>query len=64
MQILGRRRADGSSLIRCEELKDGIVAFEDDADAHRFASLLEADGTEVCHPAEQLVCRKLGYLHT
>ena len=52
VQVLGRWLPDGSSVIRVEELRDGIVAFEEEADAHRFASLLEADGTEVsqsCH---------------
>lgn len=44
---MGRRRADGSSLIRVEEIKDGIIAFEDEADAHRYAAMLEAEGTEV-----------------
>ena len=47
VQVLGRRRPDGSSVIRVEELRDGIIAFEEEADAHRFASLLEADGSEV-----------------
>jgi hypothetical protein len=43
-QVLGRRRADGSSLIRCSELLDGAVAFEDEADAERYGQLLEAEG--------------------
>ena len=47
MQVLGRRRADGSSLIRVEEMRDGIVAFEVEADAHRYASMLEAEGLKV-----------------
>lgn len=46
-QVLGRRRADGSSLIRVEEMKDGILAFEDEADAHRYGAMLEAEGVEV-----------------
>ena len=54
--MLGRRRADGSSLIRVEELRDGIVAFEDEADAHRYASMLEADGSEVRHSGKALMC--------
>lgn len=43
-RVLGRRRADGSGLIHCSEMRDGVVTFEDDADAERFGQLLEADG--------------------
>ena len=43
MQVLGRRRLDGSTLIRVEEMQDGVVAFEDEDDAQTFATLLEAD---------------------
>lgn len=44
-RVLGRRQADGSSLIRVEAMRDGIVAFEDEADSHRYAAMLEAEGT-------------------
>lgn len=54
LQVLGRRRADGSSLIKVEQIKDGIVAFEDEADAHRYASMLEAEGCEVRGPLKRL----------
>jgi len=47
VQVLGRRQADGSSLIRVEAMRDGIVAFEDEADSHRYAAMLEAEGTMV-----------------
>lgn len=31
---------------RCRsEMKDGVVAFEDEADAERYGELLEADGS-------------------
>lgn len=29
----------------CSEMKDGVVAFEDEADAERYGELLEADGS-------------------
>ena len=41
-QVLGKRRSDGSALISVSEMRDGIVTFEDEADAARFASLLSA----------------------
>lgn len=43
-RVLRRRGADGGPLIRCSEMKDGVVAFEDEADAERYGQLLEADG--------------------
>lgn len=43
-QVLGRRRADGSSLISVSEMCDGIVTFEDEGDAQRYGALLEAEG--------------------
>jgi len=49
VQVLGKRQADGDSLMRVEALRDGIVAFEDEADSQRYASLLEAEGTKVRH---------------
>jgi hypothetical protein len=42
-QVLGRRRPDGSALISVSEMRDGIVTFEDEAEAARFGALLEAD---------------------
>lgn len=42
--MLGRTRADGSPLVRVERLMDGVVAFEEEGDAARFADALEADG--------------------
>lgn len=45
MQVLRRKRPDGSPLIRVEALVDGVVAFDDEADAARYAALLEADGS-------------------
>ncbi|EFN60161.1 expressed protein [Chlorella variabilis] len=43
-RVLRRRAADGSPLIRCSEMRDGVVAFEDEADAERYGQLLEAEG--------------------
>jgi hypothetical protein len=43
-RVLGRRAADGSPLIRCSQMRDGVVAFEDEADAERYGQMLEADG--------------------
>lgn len=43
-QVLGRRRSDGSSLISVSEMRDGIITFEDEADAQRYGALLEAEG--------------------
>lgn len=42
--VLNKRAADGSALIRCSEMRDGVVAFEDAADAERYGQLLEAEG--------------------
>lgn len=42
--MLGRVRPDGSPLISAADLKEGVVTFEDEGDAERFAGLLEADG--------------------
>jgi hypothetical protein len=46
LQVLKRTRDGGSALIRVEQLVDGFVAFVDESDAHRYKSLLEADGME------------------
>lgn len=43
-RVLRRRGADGGPLIRCSEMKDGVVAFESEADAERYGQMLEADG--------------------
>ncbi|KAL4437392.1 hypothetical protein ABPG75_004531 [Micractinium tetrahymenae] len=43
-RVLRRRAPDGGPLIRCSEMKDGVVAFEDEADAERYGQMLEADG--------------------
>ena len=40
-RLLGRRRPDGSNLIDCSELKDGIVAFENEVSAEQFAIMVE-----------------------
>ena len=64
IKVLGRRRADGSSLIKVEEIKDGIVAFEDEADAHRYAAMLEAEGTEVSCYASSALFAAQTELHT
>lgn len=39
----GRKTPDGSAFWKAEELRDGIIAFEDDSDAERFAALLQAE---------------------
>ena len=39
--VLRLRAADGGPLIACSELKDGVVAFEDEGDAQRYARMLE-----------------------
>lgn len=47
-RLLGRRRKDGAPLIRCGEMVDGVIAFEDDADAERYGHMLEqGSGGEV-----------------
>ncbi|EIE24301.1 hypothetical protein COCSUDRAFT_62803 [Coccomyxa subellipsoidea C-169] len=43
-RVLGRRRADGRSLISVLEMRDGIITFESEADAQRYGALLEAEG--------------------
>ncbi len=42
-QVLKRRRADGSPVIKVDQLRDGIVLFEDVAEAERYSSYMEAD---------------------
>jgi hypothetical protein len=46
MQMLGRTRPDGRPLLSVEEVRDGVIMFEDEGDAERYAGLLEADGHE------------------
>lgn len=43
------------ALLCCSEMKDGVVAFEDEADAERYGELLEADGS-----AQVSCCFRLG----
>lgn len=43
LQVLKRRRADGSPLIQVDQLRDGIVLFEDVADAERYSNYMEAE---------------------
>ncbi|PSC68534.1 hypothetical protein C2E20_7868 [Micractinium conductrix] len=43
-RVLRRRAPDALPLIRCSEMRDGVVAFEDEADAERYGQMLEADG--------------------
>lgn len=43
-RVLRRRAPDGGPLIRCSEIKDGVVAFEEEADAERYGQMLEAEG--------------------
>ena len=45
LQVLKRRRKDGSSLIKVDQLRDGVVLFEDAADAERYSNYLEADNS-------------------
>lgn len=41
--MLGRRRPDGSPIIKVDQLRDGIVLFEDLGSAEQFSNYLEAD---------------------
>ena len=43
LQVLKRRRADGSPLIQVDQLRDGVVLFEDVADAERYSNYMEAE---------------------
>lgn len=58
VQVLGKRRPDGTSLLSVSELRDGIVCFEDGDEAERFGNLLEADGS-----VEVLPCTQHAPLH-
>ncbi|KAL3144957.1 hypothetical protein ABBQ32_003463 [Trebouxia sp. C0010 RCD-2024] len=44
-KVLKRRRKDGSALIKVDQLRDGVVLFEDVADAERYSNYLEADNS-------------------
>lgn len=44
------------ALLCRSEMKDGVVAFEDEADAERYGELLEADGS-----AQVSCCFVLGW---
>ncbi len=52
--MLKRRRADGSSLIKVDQLRDGIVLFEDVVDAEQYSSYMEAETTAQARFAEDL----------
>lgn len=52
LQVLKRRRKDGSSLIKVDQLRDGVVLFEDVADAERYSNYLEADNSSQVSFAE------------
>ena len=43
LQVLGRRQADGSPIVKVEQLRDGVVLFEDLADAEQYSTYLEAN---------------------
>lgn len=66
--MLKRRRADGSSIIKVDQLRDGIVLFEDIADAEQYSSYMEADTSAQARFAEHLCTNLLrllvvGYRH-
>ena len=54
MQLLGgRRRGDGTPILQGEELRDGIIAFEDAGDAERYGALVQAESNaEVTCPTQ------------
>ncbi len=52
--MLKRRRADGSPLIKVDQLRDGIVLFEDVADAEQYSSYMEAETSAQARFAEHL----------
>ncbi len=60
LQVLGKKRPDGSALLSVSELRDGIVTFEDPDDAERYGNLLEAEGRlEVHQRTFHIICRCL-----
>ena len=46
LQVLKRRRADGSALISVNCMVDGVLAFEDERAAEAFEEMLESDGLQ------------------
>ncbi|KAL0021964.1 hypothetical protein WJX77_000337 [Trebouxia sp. C0004] len=60
-KVLKRRRADGSSLIKLDQLQEGIVLFEDVADAEQYSSYMEAETSAQARCAEHL-CTSLWFL--
>ena len=40
LQLIKKRRKDGSSVFRVDEMRDGVVTFEDAADCDRFFAQL------------------------
>lgn len=50
-QLLGRRRPDGSAVLSCSELRDGVVVFESEADAESFGCQLEEEGGQQVYVA-------------
>lgn len=40
LQLIKRRRKDGSSVFQVDEMRDGVITFEDAADCDRFFAQL------------------------
>lgn len=40
LQLIKKRRKDGSSVFRVDEMRDGVITFEDAADCDRFFAQL------------------------
>ena len=59
LQVLGKKRPDGSALLSVSELRDGIVTFEDPDDAERYGNLLEAEGRLEVHQRTHPCCLSL-----
>ncbi len=59
LQVLGKKRPDGSALLSVSELRDGIVTFEDPDDAERYGNLLEAEGRLEVHQRTHPCCLHL-----
>ena len=60
--MLKRRRPDGSPIIQVDQLKDGLVLFEDVADAERYSNYMEADSTSQVNAIALAVVYKIMYL--
>lgn len=56
LQVLKRRRKDGSSLIKVDQLRDGVILFEDVADAERYSNYLEADDGSAVSLSTNVLC--------